>query len=74
MFSVVFYFNLEVVLVMAKLHIICGNCGCNDDFEYRYQEALATPIEIIEEETVYIKCRNCSTIHNINDNAEKTDD
>lgn len=70
----VFYFDLEGVLVMARLHIICGNCGCNDDFEWRYEEGRSTPIAIIEEEAVYIKCRNCSTLHNIDDNAEKADD
>lgn len=25
---------------MAKLHIICGNCGCNDCFEYKHSEDL----------------------------------
>lgn len=53
----------------AKLHIICGNCGQNNMFDY----------EIVEEinddtnepyQTVYIGCNNCHTLHDLEDNAK----
>ena len=54
-------------MVNAKLHIICGNCGCNDMFTWQYK-AVYTVYEKVSE-TVYLRCRNCSTIHDIEDNA-----
>lgn len=51
-------------MAMAILHVICGNCGCDDKFEYR--------IDLDEDcgNKVYIYCNNCSTIHNLDDNAD----
>ena len=49
---------------MARLHIICGNCGCNDMWEWEYQEKM-----LDQNETVYISCGNCSTLHDLNNNA-----
>ena len=97
----------------AKLHIICGNCGCASMFEWRYdpQGADVTGLDTSgyhcdkcgayeprggdamelgahgcggrwhwkEQEvdnnprfapTVTLSCRNCSTLHNLDDNAK----
>ena len=59
-------------MVMARLHLICGNCGCNDEWEYYYEgEIVDRPTqEKIQDEDVKLCCRNCATIHSLNDNAE----
>jgi len=57
-------------MVMARLHTICGNCGCNDDFEYQVvkntdvEEGVDFPAFY-----VWLWCRNCSTLHSLVDNA-----
>ena len=58
-------------MVNARLHVICGNCGCNDMFEYAIRLSINDAIEPNQEyQHVSIICKNCSTIHNLNDNAE----
>lgn len=53
----------------AKLHIICGNCGCNHMFEYSVREEIddddGSPYMV-----VYIYCNNCHTTHDLEDNAK----
>jgi uncharacterized Zn finger protein len=45
-------------MVIASLHMICGNCGCNSEFHHN--------VETEEGEIcVYITCKNCATIHNL---------
>jgi uncharacterized Zn finger protein len=56
-------------MVMAKLHIICGNCGSNDMFEYKIDKD-AKDFGDRFEEGVYIKCDNCGTLHSLDDNAK----
>jgi len=52
----------------AKLHIICGNCGQNDMFGYEVvQEEEDVTAKV--ESRVYIYCNNCSTLHDLEDNA-----
>jgi hypothetical protein len=55
----------------AKLHMICGNCGANDMFEFEITDDLD---DDTDEPThnVYIFCKNCKTLHDLEDNAEKT--
>jgi hypothetical protein len=53
-------------MVMAKLHLICGNCGCSDEWIWCHVKE-----EFGEHETVYIKCMYCLKIHDLNDKAEK---
>jgi RNase P subunit RPR2 len=56
-------------MVRARLHVICGNCGCNDEFEYKHKEYPANAEETtIQYETV-LTCKNCSTMHWLNDNS-----
>ena len=54
----------------AKLHMICGNCGQNDMFDYK----IVTDVDDDTGEkyqVVYIGCDNCSTLHNLDDNAKQ---
>jgi len=57
-------------MVMARLHIICGNCGCNDMFGWKHDEREEYECEVMTEEDVSLYCRNCGTIHSLNDNAD----
>ena len=57
-------------MVMAKLHIICGNCGSSDAFEYKHDEHAADDEETTMQYETTITCKNCATIHWLNDNAK----
>ena len=62
-------------MVMARLHIICGNCGCNDELEYKASDRLIDDEgELTESVCVRIMCKNCSTIHSLEDNATEVID
>jgi uncharacterized Zn finger protein len=59
-------------MVMAKLHLICGNCGCDDEWEWEYIHEIDNgEYEDNDPEDIYLWCNNCSTLHSINDNAKK---
>ena len=55
-------------MVMARLHVICGNCGSSDMFSYKIDHDPDGSIAA-DNNVVRIKCRNCSTIHALEDNA-----
>ena len=57
----------------AKLHIICGNCGCNDEFTYSIDKGVDFDENDKEYnyERVNIYCNNCSTLHSLEDNADE---
>jgi hypothetical protein len=60
-------------MVMAKLHIICGNCGCNDNFSFNidFQEHdIITTNKAEFKSSIFMICNNCSTIHDLSDNAK----
>jgi RNase P subunit RPR2 len=59
-------------MVMARLHLICGNCGCNDMWEWEYMPEEIFEGELMSDEDVSIICNNCATIHRIKDNAKKS--
>ena len=65
-------------MARARLHIICGNCGCNNMFEYEIVpdgHDVTTDNEPEFKPAVFIKCGNCSTIHDLWDTIpEKEDD
>ena len=61
-------------MVMAVLHLICGNCGCNNDWEWRHISKEVDDGEIITDEDVYISCKNCATLHSLNNNAKNEAD
>lgn len=58
-------------MARARLHLICGNCGCPDEWEWEHKQELIDEGETIESEDVFIFCGNCATLHSINDNAKK---
>ena len=57
-------------MVMARLHLICGNCGCNDEWEWNHVQEEVDEGEIMVAEDVSIWCRNCITLHSLNSNAK----
>jgi RNase P subunit RPR2 len=57
-------------MARARLHVICGNCGCNDSFEYKHEEYPADNEELTMRYETTLTCKNCSTIHWLNDNAD----
>lgn len=55
-------------MVMARLHIICGNCGSNEHFKYHIDQwghDFSTEDETILRPAVFIRCGNCGTIHDL---------
>lgn len=58
-------------MVMARLYVICGNCGCNDMWEWEHKPKEVAEGEVMADEDVYLWCRNCSTLHSINGNAKR---
>lgn len=53
-------------MVKARLHLICGNCG-NDDKDLFYAEYYEG--DELTEPTIYVKCNNCGTVHDLADNS-----
>lgn len=55
----------------ARLHIICGNCGCNNMFEHEIKTEIDddSEDENATRQVVYIVCNNCNTLHSLEDNS-----
>jgi uncharacterized Zn finger protein len=51
-------------MVRARLHIICGNCGSNDDWQYEIVENAQDFGDYFKPDT-YLWCGNCATLHPI---------
>lgn len=62
-------------MVNARLHIICGNCGCNDMFEFEAIKDFHDYTDEVErfEYGYVLTCKNCHTNHDIEDNTIKKD-
>ena len=45
-----------------RLHIICGNCGCNDEFSWEIVKNGQDFGKFFKDD-VYIRCGNCATLH-----------
>jgi hypothetical protein len=56
-------------MVCARLHVICGNCGCSDDFSYKLELAQDNGPDDWGDDDVWVSCNNCATIHTLSDNA-----
>jgi hypothetical protein len=56
-------------MASARLHIICGNCGCNDMLEFKIDPEGhdVSQNEPQFEPAVFISCKNCATIHDLSD-------
>lgn len=52
-------------MVMANLHVICGVCGCNNEFQFYHVDWRPD-----DSEDTVIKCENCGTNHRLSDNAK----
>lgn len=50
----------------SKLHIICGNCGCNNMWTWNIHIEHDPYLE-----DVFIKCGNCSTLHSLDEKIER---
>lgn len=61
-------------MVRARLHIICGNCGCNDYDMFSYKTFHATDADDKPVVEVQIVCDNCSTIHNLGSSIKEAID
>lgn len=60
-------------MVMARLYIICGNCGRDDEWELRISRD-GDDITVDKakfEDSADMVCMNCDTIHDLKDNAKK---
>lgn len=57
-------------MVRARLHIICGNCGAKDMFDYHISVEPDDEVEDATRQVVYITCNNCNTIHDLEDYSE----
>ena len=55
-------------MVMARLHVICGNCGRADMFVWDFVVS-DSPHDYPD--TVELLCKNCCTVHDLNDNAKR---
>lgn len=53
-------------MVRARLHLICGNCGCSDEWKWQH-----VPKEYEEPETIWLWCGNCGTLHDLGEKAKQ---
>ena len=54
----------------ALLHLICGNCGCNNMWSYKIDlEGHDVDGKLLP--AVFLSCGNCSTLHDLADTAEE---
>lgn len=61
-------------MAIARLHLICGNCGCNDLWEL-YLERDGDDIsdeEVAFEDSCRLVCKNCCTHHDLKDSVNRT--
>ena len=63
-------------MVCENIHIICGNCGQDltkknmATWEYKPADIDEETGEVYDTADVYIRCKNCATIHFLNDHIE----
>jgi len=57
-------------MVMAKLHVICGNCGSNEFLKYEIEpEGHDYDGEL--RPAVFISCENCTTLHDLSNTVSE---
>ena len=57
-------------MVMAKLHIICGNCGALSTEMNHYVDEKLIDIDGEQLPAVVIDCKNCGTMHVLEDTVK----
>ena len=60
-------------MARARLHLICGNCGCPDEWKWQHVPKEKVGDDVMQDEDVFLTCCNCSTLHSLNDNAKCED-
>ncbi len=50
-------------MVNARLHMICGNCGCNDQWENSVYIADGEGEKLHVD--MHVSCKNCATLHTL---------
>ncbi len=58
-------------MARAKLHIICGNCGCNEEIAFVIDPTGYCDYEGVEHPAVFISCGNCATLHDLADTIKE---
>ncbi len=58
-------------MARARLHLICGNCGCNDMWEYQI-DPRGRDVDGVLHPAVFLLCGNCTTLHDLADTATET--
>lgn len=58
-------------MARARLHVICGNCGCNDNFVLKIVRDAVELFDGTFEDEAYLSCKNCATLHALSDNSKK---
>ena len=57
-------------MVRARLHMICGNCGCSDEFKYYCEnQEISIGDQQCNQYATTVVCDNCATLHDLEDNA-----
>ncbi|MGX9221983.1 hypothetical protein ACWV27_26860 (plasmid) [Massilia varians] len=70
-FSAFSYIRADVLgkgMARARLHLICGNCGCNDMWTYHIDPS-GHDHEGQLRPAVFLACGNCLTLHDLADTA-----
>ena len=57
-------------MVMANLHLICGNCGSNKHLSWQSTVADFSDPEDIQPSDIMLACGNCGTLHFLNEYAK----
>jgi len=52
---------------MNKLYLICGNCGCNDMWEYEIDIGGKDIGDGSLYPEIYLTCGNCGTLHSLDE-------
>lgn len=58
-------------MVNARLHTICGNCGCSDMFELSIDRDVEhyTKSGDYKMDVAHLSCRNCGTLHKLDEDS-----
>ncbi len=57
-------------MARARLHLICGNCGCNDMWKFNIDLQGQDYGDRFEPD-VFIECGNCTTLHSLAEQTEQ---
>lgn len=61
-----------MAIANPRIHIICGICGCKDMMTFRIVKNGNCDKDGNEYDAVYISCRNCLSLTNLNEIIEES--